>query len=551
MHPSAEVGGPGGNARPGSRPDIPALIVGGGPVGLVMALLLARQGVRSIVVERRSPRLDSAPKAHVLNPRSLEILRALGMDIEAMRALAPPREDQLWSRFMTVLSGIELGRIALDASEEDALKMSPTPLLNLAQPKFEALLRDAVRASGAIELRTDQKFLSCAMDEAGVSTTIEAGGATYAIHSEFLIAADGANSAVRDFLGVPMDGQPAVRPRVTIHFEADLRSVVRDRPAVLYWILDPSAAGTFIAYDIEKTWVYTPRVLPETFDRDVYADEYCAGLVRRAVGPCDVDLRIRHVVPWMMAAQVATAYRSGRCFLVGDAAHRFPPTGGLGLNTGIQDAHNLAWKMAFLLRGAASDDILDSYDGERRPVAIINTRQSLKNSERLPELFRLAADVIEDGAVDDSERKRLAAEIATHREHFHSPGLQLGFSYGPPVQGPADPTRYDPSWSQGARLPHVPIARSGQPVSSLDLLDPTRFTLLVPSAASPDWTRLAERFDIAPVALDKACWPDAAPRGPVLVRPDGHIAWAFNDDDAARASDALQQALGCWTDRRR
>jgi 2,4-dichlorophenol 6-monooxygenase len=532
---------------------VPVLIAGGGPVGLTMALLLAKQGIASTVVERRPPRVSSAPKAHVVNPRSLEIFRSLGIDIEALRRSGASRRDAEVSRFMTKLTGTELGQIPLDVSEPDAIAVTPTPLLNIAQPGLEAILAALVSANRHVDYRLGHAWADCRTENGRVVSTIRRGDQGYEISSSYLVAADGANSSVREFLDIPMDGIPAVRPRVTIHFEANLRHIVRDRPAILYWILDPTAAGTFIAYDIDHTWVYTPRVTPQQFDREQYSDAHCVELIRKAIGRDDFDLRIRHVVPWMMAAQVATTYRQGSVLLVGDAAHRFPPTGGFGLNTGIQDAHNLAWKLASVLRNPGDDAILDSYDRERRPIAEINTRQSLHNSNRLPDLFRLAEETIVDGEVSAADARRLAAEIGTHREHFLSPGLQLGYCYGPPVRGPAEPTRYDPSARDGDRMPHAWVVRGQQRLSTLDLLDPTSFTLLTGRHGAA-WRSAVSGIDfVKAVILDDSFMFESdwlslcglAGASAMLVRPDGHIAKIVADDTPA-SREAILETLGRW-----
>jgi 2,4-dichlorophenol 6-monooxygenase len=534
--------------------DAAVLIAGGGPVGLTTALLLAKHGIACTLIERRPPRVSSAPKAHVVNPRTLEIFRSLGVDFETLRQSGASRGDAEVSRFMTKLSGTELGHIPLDVPEGEALKVTPTPLLNIAQPKLESILAALVSENPYIDYRLGDAWVACRAENGCVVSTIEQGeGRSYEISSSYLVAADGANSSVREFLDIPMDGIPAVRPRVTIHFEANLRHIVRDRPAILYWILDPSAAGTFIAYDIDRTWVYTPRVTPALFDRNEYSDAHCIELIRKAIGREDVDLRIRHVVPWMMAAQVATTYRRGSVLLVGDAAHRFPPTGGFGLNTGIQDAHNLAWKIATVLRNPGDDALLDNYDWERRPIAEINTRQSLHNSNRLPDLFRLAEETIVDGRVSAADAHRLAAEIGTHREHFLSPGLQLGYCYGPPVRGPAEPTRYDPSARDGDRMPHAWIARGQQRLSTLDLLDPTSFTLLAGRDGAA-WRSAVSGLDsVKTVILDdsflfESDWPNLcglAGASAMLVRPDGHIAKIVADDSPASIA-AVVATLGKW-----
>ncbi|HVR51081.1 MAG TPA: FAD-dependent monooxygenase [Pseudorhodoferax sp.] len=530
----------------------PVLIVGGGPVGLMMAILLARQGQQAIVFEKKLPRESSAPKAHVLNPRSLEICRAMGIDVDAMRRLSAHASAGNCARFMRTLNGAEFGSLPFEApAAAPTAAPTPTPLLNLAQPLFEAVLQRHAEALPGIEIRRGHAFLSCESSAQGVRAQIQSVDGCYAVDASYLIGADGANSAVREHLGIGMDGVAAVRPRVTIHFEADLHHIVGDRPAVLYWVLDPDAHGTFIAYDIGRTWVYAPRHVPQQFDRADFPDARCEQLIRRAVGDDRVTVKIKHVVPWMMSAQVATRYQCGRCFLVGDAAHRFPPTGGLGLNTGLQDAHNLAWKLAAVLKGRAdAATLLASYESERLPVARINTQQSLANADKLTGLFRLAAEVLDAGHPDAVQCASLAAEVQTHREHFLSEGLQLGFCYGPPVRGPADPTHYEASFEPGARMPHAWLQVGGETVSTLDLLDPTRFTLLLAPAAGR-WVHWhAQLPDCHTVTLPAQ--PNFAPAwlahdvltrgGALLVRPDGHVACLASDDSDA-AFDAVRRTL--------
>ncbi|HVR53915.1 MAG TPA: FAD-dependent monooxygenase [Pseudorhodoferax sp.] len=529
----------------------PVLVIGGGPVGLVTALLLAQQGRRSIVCERRLPRASGAPKAHVLNPRSLEICRALGLDVPAMRRLAPHVPGGNCARFVSTLTGTEFGSLPLaDPAVPAAQEPSPTPLLNLAQPLFESLLRARVQAEPLVELRLGHGFLACEDAGDGVVAEIAGPDGAYRLEGAWLLAADGANSAVREHLGIAMDGVPAVRPRITIHFEADLTPLVGQRPAVLYWVLDPAARGTFIAYDMRRTWVFTPRDVPERFDRADYPDARCRAMVREAIGDAQAEIAIRHVVPWTMAAQVAQRYRAGRCFLVGDAAHRFPPTGGLGLNTGIQDAHNLAWKLAAVLDGRADATLLDSYEAERQPVARINTDQSLANASKLGGLFGLAERVLADGPPDAAQQAALAQELQRHREHFLSEGLQLGFGYGPPVRGPADPMRYEPSLARGARMPHAWLLREGLRCSTLDLLDAQRFTLLVGTDSGAWRAALSDLRPLHSVAAPPAAafeqaWlasPLLDAGGALLVRPDGHVA-AQAERCTAAACAHLRQVL--------
>jgi len=523
--------------------------VGAGPVGLMMAILLARLGIKSAVVERRLPRRSSAPKAHVINPRSLEICRAAGLDVEEMYAQGAPRDTAHHVRFLQTLVGREFGVLSVDMPESEAHLITPTPLLNLAQPKFEAILEREASRLPEVEIRRGHSWSACRIEDGVVDSSIQTGGSSYRLRSRYLIAADGANSAVRDHLGLEMDGDPAVRARVTIHFEADLRKLLRDRPGILYWTMAPDAVGTFIAYDPARTWSFSPRAIPATFVRSDYSDDHCRTLITRAIGMDDVRLEIIHVVPWMMAAQVARTYRKDNCFLIGDAAHRFPPTGGLGLNTGLQDAHNLAWKIAMVERGLANDSLLETYEQERQPIAQINTQQSLNNAARLPHLFGLVQAALAAEEVAPRAAQDIRGEIATHREHFLSTGLQLGFSYGPPVRGPADPTRYDPSIERGARMPHAWFRHEGRRLSTLDLVDPGQFTLLA-GPGGQSWPGFSQGRNLHLQMIDpsfefESTWPAEVlvrGAGALLVRPDGHIG-AVVPDDSGGSQQRVARAL--------
>src|SRR5262249_37959867 len=204
-------------------------------------------------------------------------------------------------------------------------------------------------------------------DGEGVTSRIRdsASGTVYEPRSRWLIAADGAASPVRKLLGIEQIGPDRLQSFVMIHFEANLRPLVGHRPGVLYWTTEPGATGTFVAHDIDSTWVYMHPWDPDRESVQDYSEAVCAGIVRRAMGTDAYPFTLRTVRTWSMTAQVAERYRERRIFLVGDAAHRFPPTGGLGLNTGVQDAHNLVWKIAAVEAGWAPDALLDTYTAER------------------------------------------------------------------------------------------------------------------------------------------------------------------------------------------
>ena len=422
-----------------NRIEVPVLIVGAGPSGVMTALLLRRLGVDSCIVERRAGP-QRAPAAHVVNARTFEICRQAGVDMAAIACVAQSPADAGATHWVTRLGGEVLGSLAFERQDDDVLSLTPTPLRNLSQHHFEPILLAALLDAGAASPRYGQRWDSAAADSEGVTSKVTdvASGRSYEIRSRYVVGADGAGSPVRKSLGIALNGPERLQSFVMIHFEANLRALVRDCPGILYWIADPACMGIFVAHDIDREWVFMHSWDPDRESAEQYDAERCAALIRRAGVPSDVDVTIRTISPWMMTCQVAERYRDGRVLLVGDAAHRFPPTGGLGLNTGAQDAHNLAWKLAAVLAGDAPPALLDTYQSERQPVAQYNAEQSLHNAVRLMEVphalgFSEDADVAQRNFAavlrDPSRRRAVTVAIEHQAEHFDMLGLQLGFSY--------------------------------------------------------------------------------------------------------------------------
>ena len=531
------------------RVEVPVLIVGAGPVGLTAAILLARQGIESLVVDRR-PGPHRAPQAHVANPRTLEIFRSAGLDRETLRRLATPRDDGSHVSWVTTLAGPELGRLPYERQGDDALEYTPTPLLNLSQHRLEPLLLEHLH--GAI-VRYGHEWAALEQEADGVTARVRdlERQREYEVRSDWLLAADGAGSRVRKALGIEMIGPDRLQSFVMIHFEANLRALVRDRPAILYWVVDPACAGVFVAHDIDRTWVFMHPHDPDTEPIETFTEEACAAIVRRAIGAAHVDLAVRDVSAWTMTAQVAARYREGRVFLVGDSAHRFPPAGGMGMNTGVQDVHNLAWKLRAVRDGWAHPALLDTYETERRPVAQRNADQSLVNAMQMLALFTelgitentAAARAALDAALTDPERVR--GGIARQQDHFDMFGLQLGVAYeagavvpdGSEPRLPANPVRdFLPTTRPGSRLPHAWVERDGVRCSVLDLIATDRLTLLAGPDGEP-WREAADGCTAAPVRClvagrdfvdvdghwARVC--EIGADGALLVRPDQHVAW--------------------------
>jgi 2,4-dichlorophenol 6-monooxygenase len=307
-------------------------------------------------------------------------------------------------------------------------------------------------------------------------------------------------------------------------------------------------------------------------ERD-YDDERCRALVVRAIGHA-VPLKILHRGSWNMSAQVARGMREGRIFLAGDAVHRFPPTGGLGLNTGVQDVHNLVWKLCAVEEGWAPASILDSYAQERLPTARHNADQSLRNALKLVQVPQALGTTDEPTTArmvatlaDASARRAVEEAIANQAEHFDMLGLQLGYAYADGVllpeaeacgaQGAGSPVRtYVPSSRPGARLPHAWLESGGARISSLDRVDGRGFTLFSWGEHAP-WATAVDAVTAIPlthvrVGVDvlepDAHWSEVCgiePGGAILVRPDQHVAWrsVSRPDDPARALGRALRAL--------
>ncbi|HMN70569.1 MAG TPA: FAD-dependent monooxygenase [Rhodoblastus sp.] len=527
--------------------DTDVLIVGAGPVGATAALLCSRLGLRSIVVEKRERR-QGPPKAHALNPRSLEIYRALGITRERLAHRALSREDGGLVRFVTALDGLELGAIPYERQDDAAFDATPSPLLNIPQPALEDILLEQIAGRADIDLRRPETWESATNERERVVSTLSGRAGSRRIASRYLLACDGAESAVRKHCGIGMPGDARIEDRIMIHIEGDLRPIVGERAGVLHFIMDPAIAATLIAYDPASTHVLMHRYDSQRETADAFTPQRCEAIVRHALGET-ADFVIRHISPWTMTALVAERYRAGRVFLCGDAAHRFPPSGGLGLNSGVQDAHNLVWKLTAVEAGWSDAALLDSYEPERKPVAAAYSAQSHGNAARMARLFSFVADAFrachgdrtaaERRLSSPENRARLAELVEIQKPHFDSFGLQLGFRYGD-RDWTDHVSDFTPLLVPGARLPHAWIEIGGRRASTLDLVDPAAFALIL-NDERKIW-RDAFSATAAPVRVvalgtdfsdGSGMWTalvEAFGAQAILVRPDGHIACVARDD---------------------
>jgi len=551
------------------------VIVGAGPTGLTLAILLRLKGLEPIVVEHNDG-LEKLPQAHVVNARTMEIFDEIGVaeaceQATTFSALGP-------IRWCESVAGRQLGELSFEAIINGRSDLSHRRVLNLAQNIVEPILYERLIALGG-EVRFGHSVTDVRQDQDCVTVVAtDRAGNVEELRCDWLIGCDGASSSVRRAVGIEMEGPPSLARFMTVYFKADLSGLVNGDLGALFWIVGKSARGSIISFDGNSTYAYLVPIgdLPISD----FSEEMALNVLRKAIGDNDLPLELIGLSNWNMSAQVAERYREGAVLLAGDACHRFPPTGGLGMNTGIQDAHNLAWKLAAVISGHAPATLLDSYETERRPIARRNTDQSVGNLMKLrsidealgvPTLAPITladcegtfepypAEVLGiDGTGPDAaeRRARIQSAIDEQRGHFgDSIGVDLGFSYSEGAllpDGSPPPSQnghhYDPDAHPGARLPHFTWrCPAGITHPSLDLIERDRPTLVTGSA---DWRALdGERVAVRVIEDFEANQPAMAalriaPDGAVIVRPDGHVAWR----SATRPEDlnvAVSEAYRC------
>jgi 2-polyprenyl-6-methoxyphenol hydroxylase-like FAD-dependent oxidoreductase len=554
------------------------LIVGGGPVGHAMALQLGRAGISTLLVERKAePSVH--PKALGVHARTMEFYRQWGLADRLMELGLRPETAQGFA-WMTRIDGIELGRIMfaddLELLEEYSHQSSERMTL-VSQLRIEQVLAEAVAGYESVEVRFDAEMTDLRQEDVGVQATLLARstGERSSVRARYVVAADGVRSPTRGLLGITDEAQEPYGQSVNVYFRSvRLDEMTAGRPYILWWIVNAESPGTFWPMGWESRWIYN-------FEADLtrpadYADEeFCAQRIRSATGARDLDVEIVSILRWDHECAVANDWRRGRVFLVGDAAHRFPPHGGFGLNTGIQDTVNLAWKLIAVLQSQAGDSLLSSYQPERRQVARFNADQTTLNTKKMAETGWLSSGRYDMSVIEEPEgaslRQAIGDAVPKQRDQLHSQGQQFGTIYEssavipdgrPPVRSSI--TEYRMTSTPGARVPHAVFCRAdGTEVSTQGLLDGLGFVLLTGSggrvweiAAREAAESLGLSLTTHVVGGDGGLQLTAgsfeeifeiSPAGVVVVRPDGHVCFRATDASADATNvlgGALRQVLG-------
>ncbi len=575
------------------------LIIGTGPAGSATAALLSSYGIENMVVNRYRW-LANTPRAHITNQRTMEVLRDLGRDVEDEAYMYAAHQDLMGENvFCESLAGEEIGRMKSwgnhPLSKAEHLLSSPTMMNDLPQTFMEPLLFKTACKRGT-QSRMSTEYLSHEQDADGVTSTLRdrLSGETFTVRSKYLVGADGGNSIVAEQAGLPFEGQMGVGGSMNILFRADLSKYVAHRPSVLYWVMQPGADVGGIGMGLVRmvrpwnewliVWGYDISHPPPEVDEAMATE-----VARQLVGDPELEIDLISANTWTVNNMYATHMQKDRVFIMGDAAHRHPPSNGLGSNTSIQDSFNLAWKLAAVLKGHAGEALLDSYSEERAPVAkqiVTRANQSIGEFGPIFEALGMAEGVdpeqmqknLEARAdpTPDAEKQRAAIReaIAFKKYEFDAHGVEMNQRYrsdAVETDGQIEPAfdldaelHYQPTTWPGARLPHVWVFDhdSGDQYSTLDLVGQGAFTILT-GIGGEAWRDAAQTVG-AELGMDLRVhvigprqkyvdhtgdWArarDIADTGCILVRPDQHVAWRvaeLSDDPAGELRRVLTKVL--------
>ncbi|MGP3684369.1 FAD-dependent oxidoreductase [Streptomyces sp. IBSNAI002] len=538
---------------------VPVLIVGGSLVGLCTSLFLGRHGIRHMLVEKHAG-TSMHPRGRGINVRTMELFRVAGVEDrirEAASVLADNHgilqggsltgEDQEWL-FQEIDPGGALARF------------SPSAWCLCSQNDIEPVLMSVAPTLGA-DLRFSTELLSFDTDDTGVTAVVKNRdtGEHSTVRADYLVAADGPRSPVREQLGIGQTGHGDLFHNVSITFRSrGLAEVVGDRRFIVCYLTKPDADGALLPVDNLERWVFHAPWHPDRGETlEDFTDERCVEHIRRAVGAPGLDVEITGKAPWHAAERVAERYGSGRVFLAGDSAHEMSPTGAFGSNTGIQDAHNLAWKLAAVLNGAAGHRLLQSYEAERLPVArATSERASARSAEHSHPGYEPEPEPEPEPAPGPRGSGRPGGVLTVAMGYRYSVGAVLGADPEQPVV----PERMRLAGDPGTRAPHMWLHGTGGRQSTVDLYE--RSFVLLSSEGTP-WRAAARSvahrlgLGLDAYAIGTSPEADLAPEegadwaevhgttktGAVLVRPDGFVAWR-SPEAVVDPESVLHEVLG-------
>jgi 2-polyprenyl-6-methoxyphenol hydroxylase-like FAD-dependent oxidoreductase len=534
----------GGRAVTDRVDEVPVLFSGGGLVGLSTAMFLAQHGIASVAIERLrggSP----VPRAAFFHMRTLEMFRAAGIEDQVREQSLKEFEPEGAIVLMDTLAGKVLAGL-IPSLNEGVEALSPCRRLFVTQPGLEPLLRARAERAGASVIEGTE-VVGIAQDADGVTATLRdcETGDQRRIRGKYLIGADGAHSKVRELLGIEFDGRGVFSNAITIYFHAPLARYVVGKALSVIYVKNAELSGFFrmdkdgnSGFLVVNTVGDTARPEAASPANDV-RPERLIELVRQGAGVPDLPVTVDGVARWRATSDVARRFQEGRVFLAGDAAHLMPPNGGYGGNTGIHDGHNLAWKMAMVLKGVAGPELLSTYETERRPVGKFTVEQAYTRYVTRSATYLGAKDF-----------QPLANDF----------NIELGYIYRSPAVIAEDDVERgseDPRESQGrpgSRAPHLWIEKGGQRISTLDLFG--RGFVLLTSSGGAGWAHAsrASAREITGLDFEAHVIPSAefataygiGDSGAVLVRPDGFVAWrakTMATDPARVVANALETLL--------